>query len=465
VRYLSLFSGIEAASLAFAPLGWRAAAFCETDAFARALLKHRYPDVPNLGDVETANVESIGNVDLIVFGSPCQSFSVAGRRLGMDDARGNLALVGAQIVYRKRPRWFIFENVCGLFSSDGGSDFGTLLAAFAGYAPGSFFTAPEDGWRNSGIVGQAAADGYGLAWRVLDAQYVRVDGLERAVPQRRRRVFIVGYLGDWRRAAAVLFERESLCWDHPPRRAQGQGITHDTSGCLGASGRGVERPGETRGQDPVVAWALQERDGKGSDSSTKDGHLIVAPTLQSRGNQTGGDRPPGTDVDTADSLVVADPLQANESRTYANGGNNPRPHNVIAFDTTQITSKTNRSRPSSGHPSHALSQSSHAPAIAFSCKDHGNDVTEDIAPPLRAMNEIDGNANAGGQVAVEQRAVVRRLMPVECERLMGMPDDYTLIPYRGKPAQDGPRYKALGNSFAVNCIRWIAQRIALVDRL
>jgi DNA (cytosine-5)-methyltransferase 1 len=193
VRFASVCSGIEAASVAWSPLGWKAAFFSEIDKFPCAVLAHHYPDVPNLGDMNRFKDWPDAAFDVLVGGTPCQSFSVAGLRKGLADPRGNLALVYLAIAARYRPRWLVWENVPGVLSSDGGRDFGSFL----------------------GGLGEL---GYGWAYRVLDAQYVRVDGLERAVPQRRRRVFVVGYLGDWRRAAAVLFERESLSGHPSPRR-------------------------------------------------------------------------------------------------------------------------------------------------------------------------------------------------------------------------------------------------------
>jgi len=223
MRYLSVCSGIEAASVAWHPLGWEAVAFSEIEPFPSAVLAHHYPSVTNLGDMTRFKEWSDGlKTDLLVGGTPCQSFSVAGLRAGMDDPRGQLALVFLAIADRFRPRWVVWENVPGVLSADGGWAFGSFL-------------------------GGLAEIGYGFAYRILDAQYF-------GVAQRRRRVFVVGYLGDWRRAAAVLFERESLCGYPPPSREKGEGVA-------------------------------------------------ASPTLRAGGNRTGGDRPPGTDVDTADSLI------------------------------------------------------------------------------------------------------------------------------------------------------------------
>ena len=190
MRYLSVCSGIEAASQAWHPLGWSAHAFAEVDAFPSAVLAHHYPTVPNYGDMTTFKDWPDAALDLLVGGTPCQSFSVAGLRAGLDDPRGSLMLVYLAIARRYRPRWVVWENVPGVLSADDGRAFGSLL-------------------------GGLAELGYGFAYRVLDAQYF-------GLAQRRKRVFVVGCLGDWRRAAAVLFERASLSGHPAPRREAGQ---------------------------------------------------------------------------------------------------------------------------------------------------------------------------------------------------------------------------------------------------
>ena len=190
MRYGSVCSGIEAATQAWHGLGWEPAFFSDIEAFPCAVLQHHYPEVPLHGDFTTITEDQYGPIDLLVGGTPCQSFSVAGLRGGMDDERGNLALEFIKLTQRKRPQWLVWENVPGVLSSNGGRDFGSFLGALAEI-------------------------GYGFAYRVLDAQYF-------GVAQRRRRVFVVGYLGDWRRAAAVLFERESLSGNPPPSREEGE---------------------------------------------------------------------------------------------------------------------------------------------------------------------------------------------------------------------------------------------------
>ena len=400
MRYISVCSGIEAATLAWHPLGWAPAAFSEIEAFPRAVLEHHYPGVPLHGDFTTIERNQYGKIDLLVGGTPCQSFSIAGLRGGLDDHRGNLALEFMRLADRERPCWIVWENVPGVLSSNGGRDFGSIL----------------------GALGEL---GYGFAYRILDAQHF-------GVPQRRRRVFVVGYLGDWRRAAAVLFERHSLQGHSAPRRETGQGFATDVAPSLVSSGRGVERTGETRGQDPVIAVAstglishclnaggMGRQDyetetliahslrGEGFDASedgTGRGTPLVpvhtAPTMQAGGNSTGGNRPYGTTVDTCEALVT------------------------VAFK---------------------IGAGAAAGSIG---------LQEECAPTLSA-----GESGTQRSPGLLQGSAVRRLTPRECERLQGFPDDYTQVPYRNKPAADGPRYKALGNSMAVPVMRWIGERI------
>jgi len=211
VRYGSVCSGIEAATAAWHHMGWEAAFFSEIEKFPCAVLQHRYPDVPLHGDFTTIKENEYGKIDLLVGGTPCQSFSVAGLRGGLDDDRGNLALEFCRLAQREQPRWIVWENVPGVLSSSGGRDFGSILGAL------------ED-------------LGYGLAYRVLDAQYF-------GVAQRRRRVFVVGYLGDWRPAAAVLFERHSMSGHPAPSRQKRQEATDTAAtGVGGSGGIGRARP-------------------------------------------------------------------------------------------------------------------------------------------------------------------------------------------------------------------------------
>lgn len=369
MKYLSLFSGIEAVSVAWQPLGWKPIAFAEIDKWASAVLAQRFPDVPNWGDVNDFQSWPDASPDIIVGGSPCQSFSVAGLRKALEDPRGQLTLTYLAVVERYRPKWLVWENVPGVLSADRGRAFGAFIGALAEL-------------------------GYGFAWRVLDAQYVRVDGFCRAVPQRRRRVFLVGYSGgSWQRAAEVLFEPESLSGYPPPRRKAGQGAAADVAPGLVASGRGVERVGDPRGQDPVVAVAN-----------------CLAETMQKHM------------ASTLDSGQIAIPVVANTLTARMHKGIN------TTLDEGQI------------------------PIVVNARQDpiHG-----DIPGAL----ETDG-----GTWAISSGMLVRRLTPRECERLQGFQDDWTLVRGpNGKPMSDTRRYQMLGNSMAVNVVRWIGRRIEEVE--
>ena len=328
MKYLSVCSGIEAASVAWEPLGWEPVAFSEIEAFPSAVLAHHFPRVPNLGDMTDHETWSIGPgaIDLLVGGTPCVSFSVAGLRQGLQDPRGGLMLRYLAIAQRLRPRWVVWENVPGVLSSSGGRDFGAFLGALGDL-------------------------GYGWAYRVLDAQYVRTHGHPRAVPQRRRRVFVVGCAGAGRRAAEVLFERESVRGNTSSRKKARQGAAGDVAGSL-------------------VSGCVSAKWAKGDGPAGDEAYNLVA--------------------------------------------------QPVAFDARQ--------------------------------KDVG------YYGPISGPLDTDGTS-----IGIVTSAAVRRLTPGECERLQGFPDDWTLVPWRGKPASDGPRYRAIGNSMAVNCMEWIGQRIADVE--
>lgn len=479
--YGSVCSGIEAATVAWRPLGWRPSFFSEIEAFPRAVLDHHYPAVPLHGDFTTIQAGDYDPIDLLVGGTPCQSFSIAGLRGGLADDRGNLALEYLRLADRLRPRWLVWENVPGVLSSGGGRDFGAVL-------------------------GGMVELGYGWAYRVLDAQYF-------GVPQRRRRVFVVGHLGDWRRAAAVLFERHSLQGHSAPSREAGAA----TAGALSASlGRrcGVPDGGDTEGQ--LIASTLRARDGaKGVDSDCTDtlipigidgssdiSHALTAshtatgrldPSMQTfvTAEVTGTMRSNG---DAHSGFQLGDGLIAHSLRgegfdASKDGTGRGTPLvPVMPFDTTQLTSPSNRSNPRYGDPCHGLSAKAHAPAIAFPAEMSGTQcaAAEEISPALSvghtmavAFQSSQSGMRLGGDVhptldsnngsrrhhGVMVGSAVRRLTTRECERLQGFPDDYTLVPYRGKPAADGPRYKALGNSMAVPCMRWIGERIRMVEAI
>jgi DNA (cytosine-5)-methyltransferase 1 len=431
MRYVSLFSGIEAASVAWGPLGWEPVAFAEIEPFPSAVLAHRFPDVPNLGDITQVDWSAYAGVDVLVGGSPCQSFSVAGLRKGLADPRGNLALEYLRAVASIRPRYVVWENVPGVLSADGGRAFGTFLG---------------------GLVQL----GYGFAYRVLDAQYVRVQSHARAVPQRRRRVFVVGCLGDWRRAAAVLLERESLRGYPAPRREAGEGLASDPALCVagsmpsrstgGGGGPGAGTDEAAAGYlIPTVAFAENQRgELRTSDvalslscagGKPSSGYPAVAVAMRGRDD--------GADIELGEDVVFA--LRASQG-----GSDKPM---------CMASAQANAEIVSDGSPSLTCTHDG-PPILAFTCKDYGQD-TGSVAPTLRSMND-NGVPNGGGQVAIASGYHVRRLTPTECEALQGFPRGWTDVPYRGKPAADGPRYKAIGNSMACNVMAWIGERIAAV---
>ncbi len=420
MRYGSLCSGIEAATCAWHPLGWRPQFFSEIDKAASRFLAHTYPDTPNLGDMTKFQDWPDHAIDLLVGGTPCQSFSVAGLRKGLADPRGNLMLTYLAIADRYRPKWLVWENVPGVLSSDGGRDFASFL----------------------GGLGQL---GYGWAYRVLDAQYVRVESHPRAVPQRRRRVFVVGYLGDWRRAAAVLFDRESLLGNPPPRRQSGEGATHDVAGSLVSSGRGVERPGETRGQDPVIGVISLAHGQAGAEVAVGHGPTptcnheapIVAHALRREGHDA-----------SEDGTVRGTPLVAVAYRTTGNDG---------VYETGDIVhALTTNSDPNS----HVVAIQERA--VAFDMR--GREGGAQFEGPHETAN-IRSASGGSSRSYVAQQWAVRRLTPLECERLQGFPDGYTAETLGGKTQADGVRYKQLGNSMAVNCMRWIGERIDAVAKI
>lgn len=370
MNYISVCSGIEAATVAWHDLGFNPVGFSEIEPFPCEVLAHHYQHVPNFGDMTKFKDWNINDtIDLVVGGTPCQSFSVAGLRKGLNDPRGNLCLTFLAILEKFKPRWFIWENVPGVLSSGKGNDFASFLSA-------------------------ANEIGYSCAWRIFDAQYF-------GVPQRRRRVFVVGYSGDWRYPASVLFEPEGLRGNIEQGGKKGQSVT-----CL--SGNGTEICCEKIAQTLDCSFG----DKYGCDNQHIDGgaSLFVLVAFQSNA-----------------SAAQSMPVENNRSPTLTT---NARFMATCFYDDRR-----------DGY------------------REHG-----DKAPTLTAFMGTGGN----NVPAVQYGVNIRRLMPVECERLQGFPDHYTQIPYRGKSAEncpDGPRYKAIGNSMAVPVMRWIGERIKMVDSL
>ena len=590
MKYLSVCAGIEAATVAWHPLGWEAVAYSEIEKFPSAVLAHHYPNVPNVGDMTKFKEWNLDQpIDLLVGGTPCQSFSVAGLRKGLEDPRGNLALVYCGILDHFRPQWFVWENVPGVLSSNGGRDFGSFLGALAEL-------------------------GYGFAYRVLDAQYF-------GVAQRRRRVFVVGYLGDWRPAAEVLFERESVRGDSAPSREKRQEAASRTPnsvasgkptfGTLSANagtklwlGNQEALSGDYHILQPIIAkclitktrldsetetliptYAIQgsmigrsdtagpQGDGINEEvcftQNTTDRHAIAQPIVAAfKGGQGSGAGSIGYSEHIAPTLssseggnrtptvFISQPIAYSFDSLASNSMKSSNPHSGGKFvdiaktlDTTTPDPSKNQGGIAVMHPITFSGQMSVpqtdvdmsatlqaknpmavAQPIAFTqntrdevryingdgaiagalAAQSGMKQTNYIAQPMY-MGNAEGGAkevpfltchNLGGTAGIsnqtpligqpigldeEQNAMidafgtlkartsgggfegsvmqtnmaVRRLTPVECERLQGFPDNYTNIPWRkAEESPDGPRYKALGNSMAVPVMAWIGKRIA-----
>ena len=435
-------SGIEAASVAWESLGWTPVAFAEIEKFPSKVLAHHYPGVANLGDMTKFREWDIERdaVDVLVGGTPCQSFSVAGLRKGLDDPRGNLALTFIAMVDHYRPEWVIWENVPGVLSSSGGRDFGSFL----------------------GALGQLR---YGFAYRVLDAQYF-------GVPQRRRRVFVVAHSsGDSRRAAQVLFEPESLRGNHKTSRAQGQGIADasitGTVSSKWAKGTGGPAGDECYNLVPVMYQHNQ------TDARLKE-ESRTSQTVLARWGTGGGNTPlVGQPIALAENTIGRQPLNGGNDDGYTVGGP------MYTLNATGVHGVE--------HPAHAFK---------IRGVGHYTGTNGGVAKPGTGGSGYMGQDEKAYTIATSQDQqimhgmAVRRLTPTECERLQGFPDGYTdIIHYKccgitfrldlGKygcsncngqkvatlvNTPDGSRYVALGNSMAVPVMRWIGSRIALATK-
>ena len=507
MNYLSVCSGIEAASVAWEPLGWKCVGVSEIEPFPCAVLNHHFPNVPNFGDMKKFKEWNInGTVDLLAGGPPCQSFSVAGLRQGLKDPRGNLTITYLSLVEHFKPKWIVFENVPGLLSSNGGKDFGSFL----------------------GGLGEL---GYGFAYRVLDAQWIRTHRHPRAVPQRRRRLFVVGCAGDHISAAKVLFERESLQRYSAPRRATRQGTAADVAGCLRSGGDGgvPSRRGEHLVADVATVDARNNFDR--GDSQHLDrlipcfwGGVEICPPLKARDYKDIDTD--GMNYNSAKLVPVAMTAFTKSKRAQSKTDNETWVEGVVAptqnaFDVGDVRATTvaipimpqamqaegwrvgkeNQDGRGNGlgvgkdgDPCPTLDRSA-VPAVAIQGtiigrqdhngpqgsghSDSGEMFTLNstdvhavaVAPTITATNDPSRSPQSSEitqQVAAVHASTmqVRRLTPTECERLQGFPEGWTAIPWKKKPADecpDGPRYKALGNSMAVNCMEWLGERIQAVE--
>ena len=495
LRVGSLSSGIGGDAVAWHPLGWESVFFSEIAPLPSAVLAHRVPGVPNLGDFTAADfcdrARAAGSIDVLAGGTPCQAFSVAGKRGSLDDARGNLTLTFVEVVHALDPAIVVWENVPGVLSTKDnafGCFIGGMVGADAALIPcddcGSDYAKrywrtrtlyddegdPTECWRypvwpDCGLV---TGPERSLAWRVLDAQYV-------GLAQRRRRVCLVSFRSrDGINPGAVLLEPESVRRNTPPSREAGQGVAGTLAPGAhpsGFNGRDAERgnvvahplraqaqPSYREDSDTYVASALTAHSlrAEGFDASedgTGRGTPLVPVAFNIHAKGSNAKKREAIETETARCLDGA-------GVTSGQGGT------VVAFDTTQITSGANYSSPKPGDPCHPLAAGAHAPALAFTERGRKGgrscESQEDIAYAL--LNPGEGGRTSEGCI-MDPGLCVRRLTPRECERLQGFPDGWTRIPWRKKPADkcpDGPRYKGLGNAWATYVFRWIGRRIEMV---
>ena len=484
-RYVSIFSGVEAATLAWEPLGWEPVAFSEIEPFPCAVLAERWPDVPNLGDITKIDwkEEIDGAIDLVVGGSPCQSFSVAGKREGLKGASG-LMFEYIRCVQELRPRWFLWENVPGALTSEDGGAFGQLLS-------------------------EMDELGYSLAWRVLDAQFF-------GVAQRRRRLFLVGHLGA-ESPAEVLFEPDCLSGNPQSSREKRKELASRagrSAACAGFKYSAAPRANtigyaEEQANTLTADWhapavlPLQGNMIGRADSADRQGMAMsqygteIAGCLTARGDSSPcADRGQnivcmtGTQAHCHISNEIAGCLTAHMGKDDAPvvvGGAISENAANEAFGFAQNTRNEVRII-GDGTLSGAFAARPGMKQTTFVCTSSTYPINEQIATRDKKLGRgtdlgvgADGDpaftllANHPHMVASEigdkpagvNPMLVRRLTPLECERLQGFPDEHTLIAWKGKPAEecpDGPRYKAIGNSMAVPVMRWIGRRIAAVDK-
>ena len=367
MKYGSVCSGVEAATVAWHPLGWEPQWFSEIEKFPSAVLAHHYPDVPNLGDMTQFKEWPNDPINLLVGGTPCQSFSVAGLRKGLDDPRGNLMLTYLAIAAQYQPKWLVWENVPGVLSSQRGRDFGTFL----------------------GALGQL---GYGFAYRVLDAQYF-------GVAQRRRRVFVVGYLGDWRRAAAVLFERESLSGHPAPSR---------------------------KAREEVAPTVTQGAPFSRTRNERVEAEALVAKCLTARGAGAGN-----LDPETSNML----PIDFGAQNSSSQGDS----------VSTQVTPTLDKSK---------------TPAVAIGWSEELNALT-DVQPTIQRGGV--GGRHEGVFVPSTQVRRLTPTECERLQGFPDDYTQIPWRNKAADDCPDGPRYKAMGNSMAVPVMRWIGEKIQEVE--
>ena len=584
MRYGSICSGVEAASLAWRHLGWTPAFFSEVEPFPAAVLMQRLgamkplrpldpdaasdekdrkqrlswqsliaemPDggtIPNLGDFTLIKKEDYdGQIDLLVGGTPCQDLSIAGKRLGFGGKRSVLALDFVRLCFETGTRWVLWENVPAALSSRRGEDFGRFVSLLCGWN----VPVPESGWRKCGIV-TPAPGGFGVAWRVLDSQFTRVEQFPRAIPQRRKRLFLVGYTGQWKYPAKVLFDGEMCGGDTPPRRTKRQNASAGSEGGSASTDwwDGSQKAGTlTRTSDqqfmPDKGRLQCVIEQAGTDFLCYENHapdsriksVEVSQSIVARMGTGGNNLPLLQEVprepETAIGFIKNDaggdlqgfwnevfptmrtevtPAVAREECFHvsfcdANGRRKDRPNGGL-YVTKAKAGKTvtaggpgaetvivepialdgDKMKPGERSGGSGMGFSEDGVMYTQTVKDvHA--VAYDECVPLDLRNATrdpekhdaqnrqgvgigeDGapmnTVTAASVPGVGWQATVRKLLPIECERLMGFPDNWTRISWKGKPEEecpDAPRYKACGNSMCVNVMAWIGERIEAVNQ-
>lgn len=455
IKYGSVCSGIEAASVAWHEFGWEAAWFSEIDAFPSAVLQHHWPHVSNLGDMTkirdkifTGEVEA---PDILVGGTPCQAFSVAGARKSLDDDRGQLTLEYVRLANaidekREEPCITVWENVPGVLNTKDNA-FGCFLGALAGE---SGELKPSGGrWGNAGCVFGPQRS---IAWRILDAQYF-------GVAQRRRRVFVVASARKGFNPAKVLFEWESLRRDTAPSRSAWQDATGSATQGFAGSSRFFDRQRSDEWGTQQVASTIAQRDYKSftnlvihgtQDPIIQDNQAFPLGRNQGQENvvfgiqgsmigrsDTAGPQDSGVSDDISFTLTKGDRHGVATSSHFWNGDD---------LAATLTKNSDNQRMPDNSN------------AQLLVTHQYVNDT---VTAKYQKGADIPPMGRSAGNVVI-MNSMVRRLTPIECERLQGFPDNHTQIPYRNKTADlcpDGPRYAACGNSMAVPVMAWIGNRI------
>ncbi|KJN13024.1 Dam family site-specific DNA-(adenine-N6)-methyltransferase [Enterobacter sichuanensis] len=452
MKYGSVCSGIEAASKAWEPLGWKPAWFSEIEPFPSAVLAHNWPEVTNLGDMtKIADAVRDGNVeapDVLVGGTPCQAFSIAGLREGLSDDRGQLTLSYVELANaidaKRRERGepesiIVWENVPGVLSSKDNA-FGCFLAGLAGE---SSELQPAGGkWTHAGCVSGPERV---IAWRVLDAQFF-------GVAQRRRRVFVVASARKGFDPAAVLFELNSVRRDSAPRRETQKAVAALTA-------RGVRTCGADDNQAQAghlipqcvtgdISHTLKAEGFDGSEDGTGRGTPIIAMAHGQGGAEIKTDNSAPTLTCNHEAPIVVNSALAFQP------GNLTRAAGAAPSDEVFPTLKSD----------HGRGMSDQFPHVAYGIPDNWiGRAPENGGNATEPMHDVSPCLTVADRHGVATSMAVRRLTPIECERLQGFTDNHTLIGWRGKDAAecpDGPRYKAIGNSMAVPVMRWIGERIA-----